>query len=139
MWLHFLYSFVLYHFVTLVCFAVKFETLLIFFSTLSKCSHKHCTSFCLDIFFCYCAGIAQFSTVVLKYQYQDFSIVFQYNTARFVHPWIWGYSALVQNVQNTVSYNFMSSPFFVLDLDPWFILDPQPQQTIILKPISHGV
>ena len=28
-----------------------------------------------------------FSTVVLQYQYQGFGIVFQYKTARLVHPW----------------------------------------------------
>jgi hypothetical protein len=28
-----------------------------------------------------------FSKVVLQYQYQNFSIVLQYKTARLVHPW----------------------------------------------------
>ena len=31
-----------------------------------------------------------FSTVVLQYQYQGFSIVLQYKTARLVHPWSQG-------------------------------------------------
>ena len=33
-----------------------------------------------------------FSKVVLQYQYQGFSIVLQYKTARLVHPWILGAS-----------------------------------------------
>ena len=50
------------------------------------CPHKQCMHFdqtnCL-VLLEYCS----FSKVVLQYQYQGFSIVLQYKTARLVHPW----------------------------------------------------
>ena len=79
------------HFVTLVCFAIKlqFKTLhiTISFAAISEMSlmssahASHC-QICL-VLLQYCS----FSTLVLQYQYQSFSIVLQYKTAIIVHPW----------------------------------------------------
>jgi hypothetical protein len=78
------------HFVSLVCFAIKLQIknspYYNFLSHhirnvhMSSANALRCT-ICL-VLLQYCS----FSTQVLQYQYQSFSILLQYKTARLVHP-----------------------------------------------------
>ena len=53
-----------------------------------------CTLLCSEIIIWYCS----ISTEVLQYQYQGFSIVLEYETARLVHPGLLGLQCAVHTL-----------------------------------------
>jgi hypothetical protein len=105
-WSNFLESFILLNFVIFICFELNFNFKLSSFqfilSLYLKCCKSSARALITQIVLVlleYCS----FSKVALQYQYQGFSIVLQYKTARLVHPWLLTY--IKHNLSGTFCLN----------------------------------
>ena len=73
----------------------------------------------------------RFLTAVLQYQYQSFSIVLQYKTARLVHPWFLSVPPMLIFIPE---FDYLSSREEVDDSGEYFLAESMPCQVIALVP-----